>query len=233
VSSRLRSVSALIAAASFAASPSLAFDTPLSEQTIREAYFIGQRRDESMARLLAKYTKVLAPPERGPHIAAITFLTPFALAVQSSSQHASGYSAQQAQIDHRNRAEFVRIMLQIQFTPSYGAVIEAATSSRSGGPTGYVLRPYDFWKDFDVRIFSPRLRSDSDHSSENIQPLRPFSSHGEPNLLCGEHGGCELTGATVYFDLLATAFDSGDATIEVTPPQGDPLAVEFDLSSLR
>lgn len=231
MSSRFRSSIAVLVAA-FVATPTFAFDTPLSEQAIREAYFLGQRGDESAARILAKYTKALPAPGSGPHIASITFFTPFALAVQSSSQHGSGYSAQQAQLDHRNQAEFVRIVVQIQFTDSYGALIAAPTGTRSGSPTGYMSRPYDFWKDFEVRIFSPAVRPDSDRG-ENAQPLRPFSSHGEPNLVCGDNRGCELSGATLYFDLLATAFDSGDATIEVFPPEGDALAVDFDLSSLR
>jgi hypothetical protein len=47
---------------------SFAFDTPLSDQAIREAYFLGQRRDESMAAFLNKYTKSLRPPESGPQI---------------------------------------------------------------------------------------------------------------------------------------------------------------------
>lgn len=226
--SRLRSSFALLTAALLAANPLFAFDTPLSEEAIREAYFLGQRGDEAMIRLLARYTKNLPAPKLGPHIAAITFYTPFALAVQSSSQHAWGYSAQQAQLDHRNQAEIVRIIVLIQFTDSYGAVIAGPTGTRTGSPTGYRLRPYSFWKDFDVHIFSPALRVDS----ENVEELRPQSAYGEPNLLCGD-AGCTLTGATLYFDFPATTFESGDATIDVVPPEGDPVTVDFDLSSLR
>jgi hypothetical protein len=223
--SRLRPLLAVLVAALVTASPCLAFDTPLSEQAIREAYFLGQRRDDSLARFLSKYTKYLEPPRTGPHIASITFFTPFALAAHSSSQHAAGYSAQQAQIDHRGKAESVRIIVQIQFTESYGALIPAPTGSRSGSPTGFIPRPYDFWKDFDVRIFNSR--------SETADPLRPFSSHGEPNLLCGDDGGCSLTGATLTFDFLADAFESGEAFIDVILPEGEPVDLNFDLSGLR
>ena len=72
---------------------SLAFDTPLSDQAVREAYFLGQRRDESMATFLNKYTRFLEPPKTGPDIVSVTFFTPFAVLVQQSSQHAAGYSA--------------------------------------------------------------------------------------------------------------------------------------------
>jgi hypothetical protein len=199
---------------------SFAFDTPLSDQAVREAYFLGQRRDETMATFLNKYTKFLEPPKAGPHIASITFLTPFALLVQHSSRQAN-YSAQQAALDHRDQPEFVRIIVQVQFTDSYGPFIARPTGSRSGSPTGLVPRPYDFWKDFDVQV-----------SSED-QKLRPFSSSGQPNFICSEDGGCTLTGASLQFDFPADAFESGSATIDVAPPEGDPLSVDFDLTHLR
>src|SRR3989442_3461844 len=129
---------------------SFAFDTPLSDQAVREAYFLGQRRDETMAALLNKYTKFLPPPKTGPHIYSVTFFTPFALMVQQSSQHTSGYSAQPAALDHRDQGEFVRIVVHIQLTDSYGPYIPRPTGSRSGSPTGLAPRPYDFWKDFDI-----------------------------------------------------------------------------------
>jgi hypothetical protein len=197
-----------------------AFDTPLSDEAVREAYFLGQRRDETMANLLSKYTKFLPPPKTGPEITSVTFFTPFALLVQQSSQR-SEYSAQQAALDHRDQAEFVRIVVQIQLTVSYGPYIVRPTGSRSGSPKGFVPRPYDFWKDFDVQV-----------SSED-QKLRHFSSYGQPNFSCSEEGGCTLTGATLQFDFSAEDFASGSASIEVNPPEGDPVAIDFDLAHLR
>jgi hypothetical protein len=199
---------------------SFAFDTPLSDQAVREAYFLGQRGDETMATFLNKYTKLLKAPKTGPDIASVTVLTPFALLVQQSSQHTSGYSAQQAALDHRDQGEFVRIIVQIQLTDSYGPFIVRPTGSRSGSPKGFVPRPYDFWKDFDVQVFS------------KDQKLEPFSSSGQPLLLCDE-GGCTLTGATLQFDFSAEDFPSGSANIDVNPPEGDPLSVDFDLDHLR
>src|SRR4029077_4869929 len=192
-----------------------------SDQSVREAYFLGQRHDETMAKLLNKYTSFLPPPKTGPHIASVTFLTPFALLVQQSSQHTSGYSAQQAAIDHRDQPEFVRIVVQIQFTDSYGPYIVRPTSSRSGSPTGFTPRPYDFWKDFDVQVVS------------KDQELRAFSSSGQPTVLCSSDGGCTLVGATLQFDFPAEDFASGEAGIDVTPPEGDPVSVDLDLDHFR
>ena len=216
-----RPIASVLAALMLSTPSSFAFDMPLSDQAVREAYFLGQRRDETMAAFLNKYSKYLEAPKTGPHIASITFFTPFALLVQQSSQHTSGYSAQQAALDHRDQPEFVRIIVQIQLTNSYGAYIIRPTSSRSGSSAGFVPRPYDFWKDFDVQV------------SSKDQNLRPFSSSGQPNVLCSYEGGCELTGATLQFDFNAEDFASGSAVIDVIPPEGDPLSVDFDLGHLR
>jgi hypothetical protein len=209
---------ASLTAALLLAQPSFAFNTPLSDQAVREAYFLGQRHDESMARLLSRYTKLLPAPTAGPHITSVTFLTPFALLVQHSSQQ-SNYSAQQAAKDHHPDDEIVVIEIQVLLTPSYSAVIPTPTSSRSGSPIGYQFRPSDFWKDFDTTVFDGK------------KELLGGIATGEPTYVCDD--GCVISGATIRLEFPASAFTSDSATIEVTPPEGDPVSVDFDLSSLR
>src|ERR1700730_17464461 len=102
--SSLRISWAVLVAALLAVAPSFAFDTPLSDQAVREAYFLGQRHDDSMARLLGRYTQFLSAPEAGPHIYSVTLLTPFALLVQQSSQ-LSNSSAQDAEKQHHGDEE--------------------------------------------------------------------------------------------------------------------------------
>jgi hypothetical protein len=79
-----------------------------------------------------------------------------------------------------------------------------------GSPTGIALRPYDFWKDFDVQV------------SSKDQQLKPFSSSRQPTFLCSEYGGCILTGATLQFDFSVEDFASGSAIIDVNPPKAMP-----------
>lgn len=217
--SGLRPYPAILTSALLLSAPALAYDTPLSDQAVREAYFLGQRRDESMAAFLNKYTKLLPAPKTGPHIAAITFFTPFALLVQYSSRQ-SDYSAQRAALDHKAHDETVEIQLEIQLTQSYGAMIAMPTHSRSGSPTAIQQRSPEFWRAFKYRI----LDGDEEITTEDIS--------GEPQYSCSE-GGCILTGAIVYFQFPATAFKSDSASVEVTPREGDPVFVDFDLSSLR
>jgi len=137
---RARSFLSILLAAVLAAPPSFAFSSPLSDEAVREAYFLGQRHDGSFARLLDKYSKRLPPPKSGPQISAITLLTPFAQLVRFSESYTGNYSAQQAELDHSDQEEIVEISVEILFTPSYGAVLFVPTGSRSGSPQGYRLR---------------------------------------------------------------------------------------------
>jgi hypothetical protein len=199
-----------------------AFDTPLSDQAIREAYFLGQRHDGSLASFLGKYIKQLPPPQSGPYISSVAFFTPFAQLVQFSDHYIGNYSAQQAALDHRGQAEFVRIVVEIQLTPTYGAFLVPEPNSRSSSPSRPIPRPQDFWRDFQV------------HISDGDQLLSASDFHGKANYNCGRGGyPCYLAGAKLEFDLPADAFASGSATIDVTPPEGDPVTVDFDLDHLR
>ena len=215
-----RSYFSILAALLLLSPSGLAFDTPLSDEAIREAYFLGQRHDDSMAHLLNRYTIFLDQPDTGPYISSVTFLTPFALLVQQASQRVN-YSAQQAAKEHNRDDEMVAINIEILLTPSYPAAIPTPTGSRSGAAVGYRLRPFDFWKDFKVRVFDGEKRLSTDDPT------------GDRIVSCDTYGGCALIGATLHLALLAKRFTSGAATIEVTPPEGDPVSVDFDLDSLR
>ena len=201
---------------------SSAYDTPLSDTAIREAYFLGQRHDETYADFMNRYTRYIAPPKNGPAISSVTLLTPFAQVVQLSSQRSSGYSAQQAQLDHRGWAESIKVIVEIQLTPTYGALIPRPGDSRSNPTVGFAQRPCDFWSDIKVKVLS------------NDRLLKPFTFSGHPNYDCGDGGGaCTLTGATIEMEVLASAFDSDSATIQIDPPEGEQLVVDFDLTTLR
>jgi len=217
---RLPFLASLLAALLAVPCPSAAFDTPLSDTAVRDAYFLGQRRDETMARLLGKYTLYLDPPKSGPHIASLTMFTPYALAVLESSKKTVGYSAQQAALDHAKHAESVKAILEILFTDTYGAYIPRPVGSRRDATTGLMPRPYDFWKDFQVNFF---YKDDQ---------LKPMSSLGQPKLTCDD-SGCTLIGATLEFEFLAENVPSDSITIQVIPPEGEEVDLEFDLATVR
>jgi hypothetical protein len=217
---RLRFLPCLLAFALCLPPCSAAFDTPLSDTAVRQAYFMGQRHDESMAQFFNKYCKHLPPPKTGPYVSAVSLLTPYALLAQLSSERAYGYSAQQAQLDHKNMVETVKITVQIQLTDTYGAVMPNPTGQTSGTPWDYVYRSSDFWRDFQIRVISDK------------KVLSPFVYSGEPDYICGD-GGCSLVGATVQLEFLADELASDSASIQIDPPEGDQVIVDFDLASVR
>jgi hypothetical protein len=202
--------------------PASTFDVRLSDQAVRQAYFLGQRHDGSLAAFLSKYIQQLPPPLTGPYISSVSFFTPFAQLVEHSDRYIGNYSAQQAALDHRGQGEFVHLVVAIQLTPTYGAFLAPEASSRSASPLVLIPRPPDFWRGFHVQIFN------------GAQPLTPSDFRGRANYNCGRHGyPCLLAGATLEFEFPAGAFDSDSATIEVLPPEGDPVSVGFDLTRLR
>jgi len=217
---RLRGASCVLVAVLTIPLPSCAFDTPLSDTAVRQAYFMGQRHDESYARFLDKYSKHLASPKTGPFISSVTFLTPYALLAQLSSQRSYGYSAQQAELEHRGMVETVKVIVEIQLTDSYGAVMTNPNRRTSGTPWDYLPRPTDFWRDFQITVVSDK------------KALSPFIYTGAPDYICGD-GGCSLVGATVELEFLADSLAYDSATIQINPPEGEQVVVDFDLSSLR
>ena len=198
--------------------PASLLDTPLSDEAVREAYFLGQRHDASF---LGNYIKFLLRPKTGPHISSVTFLTPFAQLAQISSNYVGNYSAQQALLDHRGQQEFVKITVEIYLTNSYGAMIPNPESSRSPSSPPLIPRHYDFWRDFHVQV------------SDAHQVLSPSDIGGRPLYRCGRYGPCRPRGAAIDLEFPVGAFVSDSVTVKVIPPEGDPVSVDFDLTHLR
>ena len=211
-----RPIASILVALLLLCPSAFAFETPLSDQAVREAYFLGQRHD---LRCLNAYTKFLPAPQRGPHIAKVTFLTPFAQVVQLTSARVGNYSAQQAEIDHRGITESVKLVILINLTPSYSSLILPGDASNPNDKP--VLRPHDFWKDFNVTVL------------DGNTPRKPSDFSGHSNSICGKQGTCTLTGATLELTFPADSFVSDIAVIQITPPEYDPVVVAFDLTSLR
>src|SRR5437660_10284644 len=117
--------------------PASAFDTPLSDEAVREAYFLGQRHDASF---LGNYIKFLPRPKTGPHISSVTFLTPFPQLAQISSNYVGNYTAHQALLYHRGQQEFVKITVEIYVTNSYGDMIPNPQSARSPSSSPLIPR---------------------------------------------------------------------------------------------
>jgi len=218
----LRSCFAVLAATLLTVSPSPAFDHPLSEEAVREAYFLGQRRDETTANFLNKYTQRLAPPESGPYISYVSFFTPYANAVELSRQNQLGGSAQDALQEYRKHGSIVRVVITIEFTANYNFLIEKPTNSRSGSPKGYQLRSPDFWRDFSYRVF------------QKDQAIPAANMEGQASYGTSDGGNSNLTGAivTLYFDAESIA-PADDADVIIDTINNQQVIATFNLTSLR
>ena len=86
--------------------------------------------------------------------------------------------------------ETVKILVQIQLTETYGAVMPNPDGRTSGTPWDYVSRPPDFWREFQITVISDK------------KTVSPFDYTGEPDYVCDD-GGCTLVGATVKLEFIA------------------------------
>jgi hypothetical protein len=193
----------------------------LSDQAVREAYFLGQRNDERTAEFLEKYRRHLPVPESGPWISTIEVFTPYAETVELSRQRSFGYSAQSAAKDYRERGNVIRVTVTIEFTDSYGYLIEEEIKQRSGPTKGFAFRSPDFWKDLTYRFFDGDTVVDS------------LAVQGSPNYRAAVNGTV-MTGATISLVYGAEKISSlTDAAVVVDTPDGQQTVATFELSRLR
>lgn len=200
---------------------SFAFDAPLSDQAVREAYFLGQRRDERTAEFLDKYRRHLSVPEAGPWISTVEFFTPFAEAVELSRQRSFGYSAQDAAQDYRKNGDRLRVTITIEFTDTYGEVSQVKTGQRSGSPNGFSVRPSNFWKDFTYRLF------------DGDDVIEPLEMHGSPTFRTVGDSTIMIGAQIVLIYDAQKLSSSSDAAIVVDFPDYPQVVAPFDLTTLR
>jgi len=113
-----------------------AYEYPLSSSAVREAYFLGSRKDEKTTEFLAQYVRRFPLPALGPHVAEIEVRTPLQQVVKRAKDALPGYSAFQAQKEYQANPDRIVVRVRVYLTPTYG---------------GY-NRPKDFWRDFKISV---------------------------------------------------------------------------------
>ena len=234
---------------------SLAFDSPLSEEAVREAYFLGQHNNQSTLSFFSQYVKTLPAPDNGPFISEIEIYTPYTQIIEHSRRLSGSYSAQQADLDYRHGHDKLYVRVRINFTDTYGA-LELYRSAKGDKQLSGRDKPLpDFYRDFRVGLSQ---RSGSSHKEQWIEPLsvilqpsftqtsnhHPFipedlglfsyaatdaSSYAYSNV----NGFVYPTGWLVWLVYDASDVASDDATVEVTTTDGQHISVPYDLSRLR
>jgi hypothetical protein len=197
---------------------SAAFEYPVRDYSVREAYFLGRRKDEKTAQFLARYVQRFPLPKSGPHVAEVEFRTPFEQIVLRARNAPDGYSSQRAAQEYRAQAERVVVRVLIYLTPTY----PAHTPIHILIYEPIELRPEDFWREFDIRV---------NQKDDEVAPRR---ISGKPIYTTADVGGLPgLIGAEVELEFDAADFSPEPARVEILAPDGQRVRAVFDLEKLR
>jgi hypothetical protein len=254
--SSLRPIFSLFLCIALLAPSCLAFDTPLFEEAVREAYFLGQHNNQSTLSFFNPYIRVLPKPDKGAYIAEVEVYTPYVQIVEASRRRSMGYSAQQAEQDYRHHHDKLYVRVRIDFTDTYGA-LELYRSAKSDREHSGADQPLpDFYRDFRVGLSQ---RSGSSREDQWIEPLRiilqpsyvrnsnhyPFIpedlgllsyaavSEFSSYAYSSADGFVYPTGWLAWLVYDASDVASDDASVEVITTDGQHISVPYDLSRLR
>jgi hypothetical protein len=168
--SSLRPGLALLAAILLVVPPSFAFDTPLSPEAVRDAYFLGQHNDQSTLSFFSQYVKALPAPEKGAYISEVEIYTPYSQIIERSRRRSGAYSAQQADLDYRHSHDQLYVRVRINFTDTYGA-LELYRSAKGDMQLSGRDEPLpDFYRDFRVGLTQRCSPACQDHPSTEGHP---------------------------------------------------------------
>lgn len=233
--SAFRPCLALLATALLLPMPASAFQSPLSDEAVREAYFLGQRNDESTRAFFTSYLRTFERPKTGPFISEVEIYTPFSQLVELSS-HRNNYSAQQALEEYHRGTDSIFVRVRIQFTATYGPPPYLASYPPSNDRSADAPQRANFSRDFRIGL------------SQKDQWLEPVDDHHElTNTFPTGHFPFDpdALGSWIYANdsiangwLVWLQFDAkdlaDDATqIEIFGPNDMHLIAAFDLSRLR
>ena len=205
---RIQTIISLFVLALFITSSAFALELPLSSEGVREAYFLGQRRDDTTSKFLDSYRQHLPAPKSGTYVSMVELLTPYAEAVELSRQRSVGYSAQQAEQEYRHRGNSVRLGVYLRY-----------------GATCGFDRPNGSWRDYQVRFSQDgKVR---DPLSVRYEGTRIGTGAGRSG------GGACPTGFVIWLEYDAEKLSSSEALVETDMPDGQHAVATFDLQKLR
>jgi hypothetical protein len=209
-----------------------AYEIPLDDDSVRDAYFLGQRKDGTTTHFFDAYTKHFPAPLSGPYISQIKLFTPYAQVVELSQQKTIDYSAQDAAQDYQTRGDTIVVYVHIEFTPSY-AYSQAVASAKDAGQKQHVqYQAEDFWRDFNFRLLQAAPQSDSSSPPTKPSQIEAREIHATPIYVPGVPL-YTLIGTDVRLIYDATKIASNPVSFEVVPSVSQRAVAAFDLSQLR
>ena len=188
-----------------------AFTNSLSTTAIRDAYFIGNRRDSQTADFLSQYVHQFPNLNTDAYIYMIGIDTPFTQVVKHS-EAAFNYHAPDAVEEFEAKPLKFMVNVEIAFNSNYPAVTGDA-------PALAQLVP-DFWNDYKVRLIQG-------------EEVKPVGFRGAPMYAYGWEFTPLVTGARIQAVFDPTKLTADPITIEVISPDGQKVETIFNLASLR
>lgn len=186
------------------AQPAFAYNSPLSPEAIREAYFLGKEDANKRADFISKYTLQLPAPKKGVDVGAIEFETPFVMIANRVARSVSNYFAPDAEQDYLGKPEVCRVRVFVYFSYDNLGVIYG-TGPQMG--------------------FAVKLRQRDKEILSQAHAMVPIIWDGP---------GSGAAGMELDLDYDADKIDSSaPADVEVLTPDGQDLNATFDLDSLR
>lgn len=188
-----------------------AFSSPLSTTAIRDAYFIGNRRDNQTKDFLAQYVHEYAQPDSGSYVSRIGIETPFTQVVHHS-ELALNYHAPDAVEEFETKPLNFIVYAEVCFTSDY--------PSETGDAPEIAQWIPDFWNEYKVRLIQGK-------------EITPLSVRGGPIYAYGWEYVPLVTGAHIQLTYDAAKIEADPIVIQVVAPDGQTVETKFDLAELR
>lgn len=196
----------------------------LSDEAVREAYFLGQRNDEKTALFLETYRRHLPMPQAGLYVSEIELFTPYAETVDLSRQRTFGYSAQQAAQEYHDRGDVFRLRVRAFFTDTYSQHTYAEAATQKDGRRTKLLQ--------DAHTRSGSRQGFQVQLWQKDKAIEPLEIPGIPVFR-----GYTNEGVSYGFDVVlhydGEDIDADNAQVVVLTPDGQRIVAEFDLAKLH
>jgi len=185
-----------------------AYIDELNEEQVGEAYTLGQRHDQDVAKFFKAYEKTFPSMAGTLRVSRLAIRTPYYSVVFNSFERGSIYPMSQARTDYAAHPyPFLAVVtVNIPFANQFSVDEISKPESR-------------FWQQFRIGL------------TENAF-IAPRHMKSYPLYSVGTNYS-SITGAEMLLNYDVRDVASRPVTVTVTGPDGQPLSAEFDLDSLK
>jgi hypothetical protein len=126
----------------------------LDSEAIREAYNLGRKNNQETTAFLAQYFRSFSTPTKGPYVASIEVLTPYAQLVNNAMLDMVNENVFELQRKYASRAGVLFVRVRVYSTPT----------------RTLPYRDEDIWKEFTVRASQEDVLKSEKKSLNHVYP---------------------------------------------------------------